>query len=66
MLTRHMPPIGEQGRRGCWPNSPPVCQLSSGVDVEVWEANWDNRNHSRYFKQREFNAGNWLHGNRRT
>lgn len=25
-------------------------------------SNWKNRNHSRYFKQRGFNIGNWLQG----
>lgn len=60
----HPHPLGEEGKMSCWSNSPPVEPTYSDVNMEVQEANWDNRNHSRYFRQREFNAGNWWHGNR--
>lgn len=60
------PPLGRWGRRAIGLTAHLWSQLSSGVDIEVQDANWDNRNHARYIRQREFNAENWLHGNRKT
>lgn len=57
----HAPTVGEEDGRSCWLNSHRWSRLSWRIGMEGQGANQENRIHSRYFKQKKFNAGNWLH-----